>query len=169
MIVQRLTRFCDTLNAWTGRSVAWLIWVVVALCVFEVVTRRVFNLPHKWSYDVINMFYSVHFMLLGGYALLHKGHVAIDIFSTRLSPRIQAILQIATYLVFFFPFLAVLFWVGLKSAHSSWLMQERSSIGLPLVFPIMKSTIPAAAVLLFTQGVAELIRAVRSLGKGGKA
>jgi TRAP-type mannitol/chloroaromatic compound transport system permease small subunit len=63
----------------------------------------------------------------------------------------------------------VLFWVGFKSAHSSWLMQERTSIGLPFVFPVMKSTIPAAAALLFTQGVSEFIRAVRSLGKGGDA
>lgn len=165
MAWQRITDRLDAVNARVGRTAAWLIWVVMILCVLEVVSRRVLNWPHKWSYDVIDLFYSLHFMLLGGYALLHKSHVSIDIFSSRLSPRMQALMRILTYLLFFFPFLGVLFWVGWKAASSSWSMQERTSIGLPLVFPLMKSSIPAAAFLLFLQGIAEFIRSLKAVGR----
>ncbi len=165
MAWQRISHRLDAVNAWTGKTAAWLIWVVMILCVFEVVSRRLLNLPHKWSYDVIDLFYSLHFMLLGGYALLHKSHVSVDIFSNRLSPRLQGGLRVLTYLIFFFPFLGVLFWVGWSAAASSWSMQERTSIGLPLIFPLMKSAIPAAALLLFLQGVAEFIRSIQAVGK----
>lgn len=159
-------KYFDAVNEWTGRGVAWLIWIVMGLCVFEVITRRLFNAPNIWSYDVINMFYAVHFMLLGGYALLKREHVSIDIISMRFSKRTQSFLQIITYLGFYFPFIIVLLYVGWKSAASSWGFAERTSIGLPYIYPIMKTTVPVAAFLLLIQGIPELTRCVISfLGK----
>jgi TRAP-type mannitol/chloroaromatic compound transport system permease small subunit len=161
-----MVEFCDGVSEWTGITVSWLVWIVMGLCVFEVVTRRIFNSPHIWSYDVINGFYSVHFMLLGGYTLLKGGHVSIDIFSIRLSSKTQSLLQIITYLIFFFPFFIVFFYVGCKSAFSSWSYFERTAVGLPLIMPIMKTTVPLASLLLLIQGIPELARHIAGFRKG---
>lgn len=160
---------CDGINEWTGQAVVWLIWIVMLLCVFEVITRRIFNAPNIWTYDAINVFYSVHFMLLGGYTLLKRGHVSVDIVSGRFSLKTQSLLQIITYLIFFFPFVIVLFYVGFKSALSSWTYFERTSIGLPLIVPIMKTTMPVAALLLFIQGIPEVSRSVAAFRKEGRS
>jgi TRAP-type mannitol/chloroaromatic compound transport system permease small subunit len=162
-MLQQLMKVCDGINEWVGRMVAWLIWVVMILCVFEVITRRIFNAPNIWSYDVINVFYAVNFMLLGGYALLKRGHVSIDILSVRFSKKTQSLLQIITYLIFFFPFVIVLFHVGWKTAMVSWMDFERTSIGLPLIAPLMKTAIPVAALLLFIQGIPEVTRSIIAL------
>ncbi|HOW57330.1 MAG TPA: TRAP transporter small permease subunit [Smithellaceae bacterium] len=157
-MVQQVVKFCDSISEWTGRTVSWLVWVAMGFCVFEVITRRIFNAPNIWSYDVIDGFYSVHFMLLGGYALLKHAHVSVDIFSVRFSKKIQSIVQIITYIIFFFPFAIVLFYVGFNTAAASWKVFERTAIGLPLVMPIMKTCLPLAALALFIQGIPELIR-----------
>jgi len=160
-MLQQVMNFCDAVSEKTGRSVSWLVWIAMAFCVFEVITRRIFNSPHVWSYDLIDGFYSVHFMLLGGYTLLKHGHVSVDIFSGRLSRKIQSILQIITYLIFFFPFVIILFYVGFNTAVASWKLFERTSVGLPFVMPVMKTCLPLAALALFIQGIPEIIRYVQ--------
>jgi TRAP-type mannitol/chloroaromatic compound transport system permease small subunit len=168
IMLQQLMKVCDGINEWTGRTVAWLVWIVMILCVFEVITRRIFNAPNIWSYDVINVFYAVNFMLLGGYTLLKRGHVSVDIFSVRLSQKTQSLLQIITYLIFFFPFFIVLFYVGWKTATVSWMDLERTSIGLPFIMPVMKTAMPVAALLLIIQGIPEVTRSIITFLKEGQ-
>lgn len=166
MFVQRLTKTLDSISNWVGMSFAWLIWIVMGLCVFEVITRRVFNAPNIWSYDVTSLFYAMHFMILGGYTLLHQGHVAVDIVYVRFSPKVQAVLKLFGYLVFFFPFITILLYVGMKSAASSWEYQERTSVGIPLVMPLMKTITPVTAFLLLVQGVSEFLKGLLFFKKG---
>lgn len=164
MLAEKLVRTFDGINEWTGRIVAWSIWIVMGLCVFEVITRRVFNAPHIWSYDVINVFYAVHFMLLAGYTLRHQAHVAVDIIYVFLSPKAQKVLRLLTYSIFFFPFTIVLLYIGAKSSISSWSYWERTAIGLPLIYPIIKTITPVTALLLIIQGMSEFLKCLLSPG-----
>lgn len=168
-MLQQMIKYNDGINQWIGKAVVWLIWIVMALCVFEVITRRFFNAPHIWAYDVTSMFYAVHFMLLGGYTLLKQGHTSVDILSGRLSIKNQARLQIITYFIFFFPFAIVLFWIGFKYALYSWGIMERTSVGIMYVVPVMKTAVPVAAIMLFIQGISEVIKLTLVSVKGGKA
>jgi TRAP-type mannitol/chloroaromatic compound transport system permease small subunit len=163
-----MTKGLDNISNWTGMLFAWLIWIVMGLCVFEVITRRIFNAPNIWSYDVTSLFYAMHFMLLAGYTLLHQGHVAVDILYVRFSPRVQAVMKLIGYLVFFFPFILVLVYVGIKSSGSSWEYQERTAVGIPLVMPIMKTITPVTALLLLLQGISEFIKGLLVLKTGGE-
>ena len=156
--MQQVANFCDSISEWTGRTVSWLVWIAMGFCVLEVITRRVFNSPNIWSYDVIDTFYAMHFMLLGSYTLLKKGHVSVDIFTVLVSKKIQSILQIITYVIFFFPFIFVLFYVGFNSSVQSWGDFERTSVGIPLVMPIMKTMLPLCSLFLFIQSIPEIIR-----------
>jgi TRAP-type mannitol/chloroaromatic compound transport system permease small subunit len=163
---QSFTKACDRLSEWSGRSVAWLIWIVVGLCVYEIITRRFFNSPHIWTYDVTNIFYGTHFMILAAYTLLYRGHVSVDIFYGRLSPRKQNILNVINYLVFFFPFVLVLLYVGVDSAVYSWSYLERTTSGMPLVYPILKTVTPVAAFLLLVQGLSDLVKMLSPAKEG---
>lgn len=158
MRIQDVTETCDRISEWTGRGASWLIWPVMVLCVYEVITRRFFGSPHIWSYDVTNIFYAAHFMLLAAFTLLYRGHVAIDLVVIRFSKKIQHILSLINYLVFFFPFILIILYVGLDSAIDSWKFWEKTSIGLPLISPVMKTLTPAAALLLLIQGLSEFAK-----------
>jgi TRAP-type mannitol/chloroaromatic compound transport system permease small subunit len=166
MAIRKFTKICDSISDWAGQGVSWLIWPVMVLCVYEVITRRFFGSPHIWTYDVTNTFYSAHFMLLAAYTLLYRGHVSIDIVVSRFSPRTQLILSVINYLIFFFPFILVLLYVGTDSAISSWGYWEKTSIGLPLITPIMKTLTPATALLLLVQGLSESAKMLFPGAKG---
>jgi TRAP-type mannitol/chloroaromatic compound transport system permease small subunit len=166
MKMREFTKTCDRVSEWSGRGAAWLIWIVMGLCVYEIFTRRFFGSPHIWTYEVTNIFYGTHFMILAAYTLLYRGHVSIDLLYGRLSPRTKVILDIINYLVFFFPFISVLLYVGMDSAISSWGYHERTSIGLPYIYPLLKTVTPAAALLLLIQGLSELAKMLFPAVKG---
>ena len=42
-------------------------------------------------------------MIVAGYALLHRSHVTIDILYEKFNKRTQAIIDVVSYLIFFFP------------------------------------------------------------------
>ncbi len=145
----------------------WALVVVVGIIVYEVITRRVFGSPHVWTYEIITFFYGFHFMILAAYALLHKSHVAIDIIYIRFSPKKQAVLDLVTYLLFFFPFVIILLYVGFDNAVASWATREKTlTARLPLVLPGMKTVTPVTALLLLLQGFAIFYRRLYFLKKG---
>jgi TRAP-type mannitol/chloroaromatic compound transport system permease small subunit len=158
MSVQRFTKYCDRVSEWTGQGVSLFIWPVMLLCVYEVITRRFFGSPHIWTYEVTDIFYGAHFMLLAAYTLLYRGHVSIDIVVVRFSPKTQLILSVINYIIFFFPFILVLLYVGVDSAVDSWKFWEKTSIGLPIIYPIMKTLTPITALLLLIQGLSEFAK-----------
>jgi len=166
MKTPKFTKICDRISEKTGWAVAWLLWIAMGLCVYEIFTRRFFDSPHIWTYEVTNIFYATNFMLLAAYTLLHKGHVAVDLFYVRFKPKTQLTLDAINYLVFFFPFILVLLYVGTDSAISAWAVYERTSIGLPLIYPIMKTITPVTALLLLMQGISEIVKRFSTVAKG---
>lgn len=138
-----------------------MILAVMGIIIYEVVSRRVFHSPHIWTYEIITFFYAVHFMILAAYTLVRRAHVSIDIFYLRMSPKGQAIIDVVTYLVFFFPFLILFFKAGMESSAASWATAERTiTARLPIVMPAMKTITPVACVLLLLQGLANFLRSL---------
>src|SRR3546814_4778194 len=63
---------------------------------YEVVLRYVFQAPTTWGNELITFIFAGYILLGGGYTLLHRDHVAMDIVYARLSRRTQAILDVLT-------------------------------------------------------------------------
>lgn len=164
----RFINFLDEINNWTGRIVSWVVVLISLLVVTEVIMRRFLNHPTIWNFEVVKQLYGFHFMILAGYTLLYRGHVAIDLIHEKLNPRNQAILNIISYLIFFFPFCLIMIWQGISFAATSWGMKETNwgVFAMPL-YPI-KTIIPIAAALLLIQGFSIFVRQVLILVKGEK-
>jgi TRAP-type mannitol/chloroaromatic compound transport system permease small subunit len=88
------------------------------------------------------------------------------VFYAHASNRSRALIDLAGSLLLLLPFTLVLLWLSAPYAARSWAILERSqeSSGLPLVF-LLKTLIPAFAVLMALQGVAQAIRAAAALGR----
>ncbi len=153
-ILKKIDAFSDAV----GKTFSWIIIVLILLVVMEVILRRLFNSPTTWSFEVTIQLYALHFMIVAGYALLHRSHVTIDILYEKFNKRTQAIIDVVSYLIFFFPFMLVVLYQGTKYAKESWLIRETSwSVFAPPLYPI-KSVIPIMALLLLIQGLSVLIR-----------
>ena len=165
--MRRFVKILDSISERTGLIFIWLISVVLVIMVYEVISRRVLHDPHVWTFEIITLFSAAHFMVLAAYTLRHGAHVSIDIIYLRFSPKGRSVLDIISYLLFFFPFAFILFKVGFDSASASWATGETTlTAHLPLVLPIMKTIVPVAALLLLIQGLANLIRSVFFVTRG---
>ena len=164
--MKKLLTIFDAISEWTGRIFSWVICVLLVLVVLEVILRRFLNRPTIWNFEVTIQLYAFHFMIVAAYALLYKSHVTIDVLYERFSKRTKAILDVISYAIFFFPFLLVVLYEGIKYAANSWAMREVSwSVFAPPLYPI-KTVIAVMAFLLLIQGFAIFVRQLRTAIKG---
>ena len=165
--MKKVLHLIDIISEWTGRIFSWTIVVLTILVVLEVILRRLFGRPTIWNFEVTKQLYAFHFMIVSAYALLWKAHVAIDILYARLSQKTKAICDVISYTVFFFPFLLVWLYQGVKYAAKSWAIYETSwSVFGPPLYPI-KTIIPVTAFLILIQGLAIFVRQLQVAIRGG--
>lgn len=157
----------DTISEWSGKLVMWLVVLLTGMLGYEVVMRYAFNAPTKWAFDLSYMIGGSYFLLGQAYALKMRRHVRIDIFYAFFPPRIQALLEIFFFLVFFFPLWGILLFKLIPYVQLSWMIQERSMQGywMPILYPF-KTVMPVGVVLILLQGIAEFLRALTAFKRG---
>jgi TRAP-type mannitol/chloroaromatic compound transport system permease small subunit len=159
--------FVDKVSSWFGKAFAWLILIMTFGTAYEVFVRYVLRDPTPWSFDVSYMMYGALFMMGGAYALSRDAHVRGDFIYRLWPPRIQALIEIVIYFLFFFPAVLALIFAGWKYAGRSWRYLEVSVMS-PANIPIFqfKTVIIAAGLLLFLQGLAQVARCIVCMRTG---
>ena len=128
---------------------------------YEVFVRYVLRAPTTWAFDVSYITYGAMFLMAGAYTLARNGHVRGDVVYRLWKPRTQATMDLILYIIFFLPAVAAFMYSGWNYAKFSVQFREVSIFspaGVP-VFPL-KALIPITGLLLFLQGVAEIIRCI---------
>ncbi len=167
VVMQKLLLFIDKVSTWVGQAFSWLIVALTLLVSWEVISRRFFDSPHAFTFDAMIMMYGTLFMMAGAYTLSKNGHVRGDVLYGFFSPRLQAGLDLALYLLFFIPGIIALVWAGYYFAADSWAIREHSSVtadGPPLYH--FKTVIPIAGAMILLQGLVEIVRCVVCLQQG---
>ncbi|WP_111414007.1 TRAP transporter small permease subunit [Billgrantia lactosivorans] len=163
----RFIFFIDHISHGVGKVFAWCIVLLTLVVSLEVFMRYVFRMPSSWAYDASYMLYGTLFMMSGAYALSQSAHVRADVLSRYFPVRVHAVMDLLLYIVFFYPGILALAWVGWDFFSVSFRQNEHSSMtpGGPPVWPY-KFVIPLSATLLAIQGVAEVSRCVICLREG---
>jgi TRAP-type mannitol/chloroaromatic compound transport system permease small subunit len=155
-----LARFCssiDQINTWVARFWGASIILVTAAILYEVVARGLFGQATVWANETTVYLSAVTYLLGGGYALLKRGHVRIDLIYGILGPSAKAVADVITFVCFAI-YVGALVWVGSEMAWSS--LQQSEGTGTPWNPPIwpVKMAIPIAGLLLLLQGIANFVR-----------
>jgi TRAP-type mannitol/chloroaromatic compound transport system permease small subunit len=165
--MKRFLFFIDSLSLWTGKCFAWLILILTLGISYEVFARYVFRAPTTWAFDFSYINYGALFLMAGAYTLSRNGHVRADVLYRFWQPRTQAKMDLVLYIIFFLPAVFAFMYAGLNFAQMSVRFREVSIFspaGVP-VFPL-KTLIPITGVLLFIQGIAEIIRCILCIKTG---
>jgi TRAP-type mannitol/chloroaromatic compound transport system permease small subunit len=159
----------DALTAAIGRTVAWCALAMVLVQVAVVLMRYALGLGSIWLTETIVYAHATLILLAAAWTLQIGGHVRVDIFYADAAPRTRAWVDLLGALIFLLPFALMLGWLALPYFWRSWAILERSreASGLPLVY-LLKTLIPAFALLLALQGVAQAIRAFRVIKRDGR-
>lgn len=163
--LDRITNAIDRVSVWTGKVSAWLIVPMFIVLFYEVMVRKFFT-PTIWANDIATMCYGAHFFLAAAYTLHLQKHIRTDFFSKDWSLKTQVRMDIAQYLLLFLPGMVMFTWMSYDFARESWeLKEELMTTWRPPAY-WYKTVIPVSSALLLLQGLAEVLKCVKTLRTG---
>lgn len=158
-LLLRVSEALDRVIVRAGKIAAWAGLALIAVTVFDVITRRFLVLGSTKLQELEWHFHVVLFAFCLGYAYLKDAHVRIDLVRERLSERAQWWLEIAGCVLFVLPFCSLVVWYGVDFVERSFATSEVSASATGLTHRwIIKSAIPTGFVLLALAAVAILLR-----------
>ncbi len=160
----RLVDWIDTFTEWTGRIIAWLMFLMVVATLGVVVARYVTNSNTILLQESVMYMHAFAFMLAIPYALKHDAHVRVDVIYGRLSPRARAVVDLCGHLLLLAPTAAFIIVYSRIYVGNAWRILEGSAEvgGIPGVF-LLKTLIPLMAGLLLLQGAAEVAHKIAQI------
>ncbi len=160
-----LSQSIDSMNAWIGRNVAWMILVAVLVSAANAIVRKVFNTSSNSWLEIQWILFGAVFLLCAPWTLMLNEHIRIDIVNSMLSKRLRNWIDVIGHWFFIVPICLVMLYTGVPFFYRSLMQNEQSTNagGLP-VYPA-KFLIPLAFLLLLAQGISELIKR-RAIMKG---
>ena len=163
-LVKSIIRLIDLINEWAGRSVSWLLVIMVLNVFFVVVLRYIFSYGAIWMQELYVWNHSIVFLLGAGYTLLHKGHVRIDLIYRTASLKYKSIIDIIGSIVFAIPVIYCIFIKSLPMVQRSWGVLEKSAEagGLPGLF-LFKSVLLVFCILFGLQFISLALKSISSL------
>ena len=163
-ILKKIGDAITTVNEKINNAASWLIYPLVIVIMFEVVRRYIFNSPTNWVYDMTWILYGI-FVFLGGAHGLHTGvHVKADIIYNMMPKKGQAIFDLISYVIFFFPVMGILVYSTFTYFLKSFAVKDVSiyTTWAPLLWPFNLILCISMVMLLF-QGFVEFAHAVSPL------
>jgi TRAP-type mannitol/chloroaromatic compound transport system permease small subunit len=152
--LRQLALLLDRLAELSGRLLSWLSLAMVLVTFTVVVLRYGFESGSIAMQESVTYLHALLFMLCAAYTLKHDAHVRVDIFYQRATPRTRAWIDLLGTLLLLFPVCLFILYSSLDYVAAAWRIHEGSGEagGLDAVY-LLKTAIPAMAVLLLLQGI----------------
>lgn len=166
--LHRLAAGIDTLNRRIGAAIRWLSLIMVLLGAYNALARWAtryldVSLASNAYLDLQWYLFSLIFLLGAAYGLEQDAHVRVDVLYSRLSEKGRAWIDLAGSLLFLLPFCVLMLWVSWPAVVSSWAIREDSPDPGGLVRYPIKTVLLICFVLLFLQGVSQIVKQVTIL------
>ena len=154
----RLSDAIDRLTTAIGKSVYWLILAAVLISSANAIVRKLFDVSSNAWLELQWQLFGAVFMLGAAYTFLKNEHIRIDILNSRFPKAVRDWIDLLGHLLFLMPFVLLMIRDGWPFFMSSFRIGEQSmnAGGLPQ-WPA-KFLIPLGFVLLFLQGISEIIK-----------
>jgi TRAP-type mannitol/chloroaromatic compound transport system permease small subunit len=164
--LRRLAGGIDALVDASGRIVAWVMLALVLLMSANVLLRYLFSIGSVATQELEWHLMSPIVLLGMAYALLHDGHLRVDLLYVKLPERARLLVNLAASLIGVV-FSGLVIYLGWKYVLQSYAIDEGSPDpgGLPHRF-ILKAFIPLGFALLLLYSIAEAIHAWLALLTG---
>ena len=159
----KLSGLIDRFNEFLGKLIMWLVLAAVVISTVNAIIRKAFDMSSNAWLEIQWYLFAGVFMLGVGYVLLKNAHVRIDFIASRLSKRINAIIDLIGLIIFTIPLALILVdlsWPLFTRAFQSGEMSANAG-GL-IRWPVIL-LVPVGFAILALQGLSELIKRVAFL------
>lgn len=156
----RVSAGIDAINTFIGRSVSWLILIAVLVSAGNATIRKIFDTSSNAWLELQWYLYGAVFMLAASYTLLRNEHVRIDVATSGFSKRTRDWIDLLGHIFFLMPFAGIMIWISWPFFWVSFRTGEISVNASGLILWPAKFLVLAGFVLLFFQGVSEIIKRI---------
>ena len=161
-MLEKMERIIDRFSDLTGWIAAALLFVMLGNVFYDAIMRYFFRSGSIAMQELEWHVFSVVFLLGISYALKEDGHVRVDVFYDRFSPKWKAVVNLAGSFIFLLP----LVWLIVTGSH--WFVNEAYQMGEISGDPgglthryLIKAVIPASFVCLGISACGFVIRNLR--------
>jgi TRAP-type mannitol/chloroaromatic compound transport system permease small subunit len=156
----KLSRIIDALNLRIGKVLSWLILIVVIISAANATIRKLFDTSSNAWLELQWVLFGMIFLLCSPWTLLSNEHIRIDIVNGMLPKRWRDGIDVFGHLFFLLPLTIVMIVTSIPFFLRSVEINEQSmnAGGLPQ-WPA-KALVLIGFVLLFLQGISELIKRI---------
>jgi len=172
----QFSRAIDWFTTKIGQIMWWLTLVMVLIGVENVIARYAYKqisalfgegvaraLSNTTYLELQWYLYTMVFLLGASYVFKSNSHVRVDIIYSRLKPRAQAIIDVFGIIFLLFPFMIFGMYFSWPSVKKSWEQMEMSPDPGGLARYPIKTVVIIAFIMLFFQGISELIKNIAYL------
>ena len=156
-VIKIFVHSVDATNRVVGKFSMYLVFVMIVILLYEPIARNLFGKSSIWAVEMAQFTMAAYYLLGGGFSLLLKGHVRMDLLYGRWSEKTQATVDAFTslFLIFYLVFLLV----GAYSSIEYAIMygQRNRSAWAPLMAPI-KIIMGTGVVLMLLQVIATFFK-----------
>jgi len=163
----------DRIARWSGKTIGWLMMPLIAVIMFDVVTRKLdytrlwfsdFTVEYGYSISTIMQDLQWHFhaailMISFGFGYLANAHVRVDVFRELLPQRTQAWMEFSLLIIMGVPFLLMMILYGWDLFAISFKQNEGSDSMTGLDYRwFIKFFVPLGFVVAMMATLATLFR-----------
>ena len=155
--IQIFVRSVDAVNKVVGKFSMYLVFAMMGVLLFESISRTLFDTPHIWVVELAQFTMAAYYLLGGGYSMLLKGHVRMDLLYGRWSVKRQGLADSITtpFLIFYLVFLLIGAYSSIEYAVIYG--QKNRSVWAPYMAPI-KIIMGTGVLLMLLQAIATWFR-----------
>lgn len=158
-----LSRFIDAANERVGRTVYWLILIMVIVSAGNASIRYSLDRSSNAWLELQWYMFAAVFLLCSGYTLLHNEHIRIDVVIGKLPRRTQIWVDLLGMIFFLLPMALLIMWLSWPIFVNAFVTNEQSSDAGGLVRWPARLLVPVGFFLLSAQGISELIKRIAYL------
>ena len=159
--VKLYVHYVEAVNKAVGKFAQYLVFAMMGVLLFESISRTLFDAPHIWVVEIAQFTMAAYYLLGGGYSMILKGHVRMDLLYGRWSKKRQALADVLTGPILIFYLVVLLIGAYSSIEYAVVYGQKNYTPWAPPLAPI-KIIMAIGMVLMLLQAIATLLK---DLGK----
>jgi TRAP-type mannitol/chloroaromatic compound transport system permease small subunit len=147
----------ESVNTYVGKFSMYLVFAMIGILLYEPITRNLFGISSIWAVEMAQFTMAAYYLLGGGYSMILKGHVRMDLLYGRWSDKKKAKVDTITGLFMIFYLVFLLYGSYSSIEYAVMYGQKNRSAWAPYMAPI-KIIMGIGVLLMLLQAIATFFR-----------
>ncbi len=155
--VVKFVRAVDAVNKVVGTFSMYLVFMMIAILLYEPIARNLFGKSSIWAVEMAQFTMAAYYLLGGGFSMMLKGHVRMDLLYGRWSEKKKATYDVFTGLFLIFYLVFLLYGAYSSIEYAVMYGQRNRSAWAPYMAPI-KIIMGTGVLLMLLQAIATFFK-----------